>query len=77
MALLLLADSQLERVWPNVRNNREAYRTAIFTPVKNFDQMLKGFMNIQSTVSLKFVWEELRLADLQEGSLLSTCFLCS
>ena len=76
MALLLLADSQLERVWPNVRNNWEAYRTAIFTPVKNFDQMLKGFMNIQSTVSLKFVWEELRLADLQEGSLLSTCFLC-
>ena len=52
MALLLLADSQLERVWPNVRNNREAYRTAIFNPVKNYDQMLTGFQGIQSSVSV-------------------------
>ena len=54
MSLLLLADSQIERVWLNVRNNREAYRSAIFVPVKNFDQLLNGFNSIQSTVSLIF-----------------------
>ena len=54
MALLLLADSQLERVWPNVKNNREAYRTGIFIPVKNHDQMLIGFQGIQSSVSSFF-----------------------
>lgn len=54
MSLLLLADSQIERVWLNVRNNREAYRSAIFIPVKNFDQLLNGFNSIQSTVSLIF-----------------------
>ena len=57
MALLLLADSQLERVWPNVKNNREAYRTGIFIPVKNFDQMLSGFQGITATVSFKFFVE--------------------
>ena len=51
MSLLLLADSQIERVWLNVRNNREAYRSAIFIPVKNHDQMLIGFQGIQSSVS--------------------------
>ena len=56
MSVLLLADSQVERVWPNVRNNREAYRTAIFIPVKNFDQMLSGFQGITATVSFKFFW---------------------
>ena len=54
MSLLLLADSQIERVWLNVRNNREAYRSAIFIAVKNFDQLLNGFNSIQSTVSLIF-----------------------
>ena len=57
MSVLLLADSQVERVWPNVRNNREAYRTAIFIPVKNFDQMLSGFQGITATVSFKFFVE--------------------
>ena len=66
MSVLLLADSQVERVWPNVRNNREAYRTAIFIPVKNFDQMLSGFQGITATVSFKFLLNYKRLAFVNE-----------
>ena len=35
MVLLLLGDSQVERIWPTVRLDREMLRDAIYFPVKN------------------------------------------
>ena len=52
MALLLLADSNAERIWLSVRNNRELLRSAIFVPVKRFDQMQAGFQTILPSVSI-------------------------
>ena len=52
MALLLLADSNAERIWLSVRNNRELLRTAIFVPVKRYDQMQAGFQAILPSVSI-------------------------
>ena len=39
MSLLLLGDSNVERVWLNVRNNRELLRGAVFVAVKRFDRI--------------------------------------
>ena len=50
MSLLILADSQIERVWRNVRQNREILRTAEFVPVKRFNQMHDGFKAMKATV---------------------------
>ena len=52
MALLLLADSNAERIWLSVRNNRELLRSAIFVPVKCFDQMQAGFQAMLPSVSI-------------------------
>ena len=52
MALLLLADSNSERIWLSVKNNRELLRSAIFVPVKRFDQMQAGFQTILPSVSI-------------------------
>ena len=52
MALLLLADSNSERIWLSVKNNRELLRSAIFVPVKRFDQMQAGFQAILPSVSI-------------------------
>ena len=54
MSLLLLADSNVERIWLNVRNNRELLRTAIVVAVKRVDQMQPGFQAIVPSVCLKF-----------------------
>ena len=52
MVLLLMADSQFERVWANIRNNREGYRTRIFIPVKNLGQLVNGVQGMTASVSL-------------------------
>ena len=52
MVLLLMADSQFERVWANVRNNREGYRTGVFIPVKNLGQLVAGVQGMTASVSL-------------------------
>ena len=57
MTLLLLGDSQLERVWASVRNNREGYRSGVFIPVKNFSQMINGFQGMSASVSC-FVYHQ-------------------
>ena len=49
--LLILGDSQIERVWNNVRGNREMLRSALYFPVKNRNSLLAGFQAIKPTVS--------------------------
>ena len=51
MSLLILADSQIERIWRNVRQNRELLRTAELIPVKRFNQLHEGFKVMKATVS--------------------------
>ena len=58
MSLLLLADSNVERVWLSVRNNRERLRDAIFVAVKRYDQMQSGFQAILPSVSIFFFKKE-------------------
>jgi len=53
MSLLLLGDSNVERVWLNVRNNRDLLRGALFVAVKRFDQLLAGFQALHPSVSIK------------------------
>ena len=52
MSLLILADSQIERVWRSVRQDREILKTAEFVPVKRFNQMHDGFKAMKATVRL-------------------------
>ena len=52
MSLLLLGDSNVERIWLQVQNNHEMLRTAIFVPVKRFDQMQAGFQAMLPSVSI-------------------------
>ena len=52
MSLMLLADSNVERIWLNARNNREKLQTAIYVPVKRADQLQSGFLAMQSSVSI-------------------------
>ena len=51
MALLVLGDSQVERVWNHVRGDREQLRTGYFFPVKNRSSMMNGFKSIKPNVS--------------------------
>ena len=51
MTRLLLGDSNVERPWLNVRNNRDLLRTALFVAVKRFDQIQAGFSSISPLVS--------------------------
>ena len=48
--LLILGDSQVERVWNHVRGDREQLKTGFFVPVKNKKAMLNGFKSIKPTV---------------------------
>ena len=52
MVLLLLGDSQVERIWPSVRLDRELLRDAIFIPVKNQAAVADGFRSITASVRL-------------------------
>ena len=54
MVLLLLGDSQVERVWPTVRLDRELLRDAIFFPVKNRASILSGFQSMTASVRRLF-----------------------
>ena len=51
MVLLLLGDSQVERIWPTVRLDREVLRDALFVPVKNRQSIMSGFQAITAAVS--------------------------
>ena len=51
MSLLILADSQVDRIWRNVRQNRELLRTAEYFPVKRVDQLAEGFKAMKASVS--------------------------
>ena len=51
MVMLLLGDSQVERVWPTVRLDREVLRDAIFIPVKNRQAIMTGYQSITAAVS--------------------------
>jgi len=51
MSLLILGDSNVERAWLSVRNNRELLRTGNFIPVKRSDQMQAGFQAMTPNVS--------------------------
>ena len=51
MSLLLIGDSNVERIWMHVKENREHLRSAVFVPVKRMDQMSTGFQAITASVS--------------------------
>ena len=55
MVLLLLGDSQVSRVWPNVRLDREILRDAIYFPVKNRDCIVSGYSAITASVKMVIV----------------------
>ena len=50
MSLLIFGDSNVERIWLQVRNNREMLRTATFVPVKRLDQLTSGYQALNSSV---------------------------
>ena len=52
MVLLILGDSQVERIWPSVRLDREVLRDAIYFPVKNHGAIMQGFKSITASVSV-------------------------
>ena len=52
MVLLMLGDSQVERIWPSVRLDRELLRDAIFYPVKNREAVTHGFRSITASVRI-------------------------
>ena len=52
MSLLVLGESNVERAWLSVRNNRELLRSAVFVPVKRIDQLQAGFQAMTSNVRL-------------------------
>ena len=51
MSLLLIGDSNVERIWLHVKENREHLRSAVFVPVKRVDQLSTGFQAITASVS--------------------------
>ena len=51
MSLLLIGDSNVERIWLHVKENREHLRSAVFVPVKRIDQLSTGFQAITASVS--------------------------
>ena len=51
MSLLMLGDSNVERSWLNVQNNRDLLRGATFVPVKRYDQIVAGFSSVLPSVS--------------------------
>ena len=61
MALMLLGDSNVERVWLNVRNNRELLRSAVVFSVKRFDQVQSGFQALVPSVSVNSNVDNVRL----------------
>ena len=54
--VLLLGDSQVERVWANVSGNREILCDAIFCPVKNRKSMLPGLQSVKPSVNGGFTY---------------------
>ena len=52
MVLLLLGDSQVERIWPTVRLDSEVLRDVLFVPVKNRQSIMAGFQAITASVSI-------------------------
>ena len=52
MSLLLIGDSNVERIWLHVKENSEHLRSATFVPVKRVDQLSAGFQAITASVSL-------------------------
>ena len=52
MVFLVLGDSQVERIWPTVRLDREVLRDALFVPVKNRQSIMAGFQAITASVSI-------------------------
>ena len=61
MALMLLGDWNVERVWLNVRNNRELLRNAVVFSVKRLDQIQSGFQALIPSVSVNNNVENVRL----------------
>ena len=55
MVFLILGDSQVERIWPTVRLDREVLRDALFVPVKNRQSIMAGFQAITASVSINFI----------------------
>ena len=54
MSLLLIGDSNVERIWLHVKENREHLRSATFVPVKRIDQLSTGFQAITASVGLTY-----------------------
>ena len=52
--LLILGDSQVERVWNNVRGNREILRSALYIPVKNRNSIIPGLQAVKPTVRVLY-----------------------
>ena len=52
MSLLLIGDSNVERIWLHVKENREHLRSATFVPVKRIDQLSTGFQALTASVGL-------------------------
>ena len=52
MVLLILGDSQVQRIWPSVRLDREVLRDAIYFPVKSRDAIVSGYQSITASVNM-------------------------
>ena len=50
--LLVLGDSQIERVWNHVRGDREQLKAGLFFSVKSRAHLFHGFKQIKPTVSV-------------------------
>ena len=56
MSLLLIGDSNVERIWMHVKENREHLRSAVFVPVKRIDQLPTGFQALTASVSKSWLY---------------------
>ena len=48
----MIGDSNVERIWLHVMNNREHLRTGFFVPVKRMDQIQSSFQSLTASVSI-------------------------
>ena len=57
MSLLLIGDSNVERIWLHVKENREHLRSATFVPVKRVDQLSTGFQALTASVGFAYSFQ--------------------
>ena len=61
MALMLIADSQVQRIWNQVRANRELLRTSTYVLVKNIEHVSAAYQSIKPSVSMPLLVSSLKM----------------